>query len=352
MRTIATLLFLLAAFFVLGQEPSVHAGQPYEVNKIWGEAPHSAFTDLIRFDNTFYCTFREASGHMSGNGASNGVIRIIASEDGDNWYSVALLEKEGLDLRDSKLSITPEGKLMVLMGATLWEGSAQVQRLPHVSFLNPRNGRFSKPEPAKIDKSIKTNYDWIWRVTWNQKDKKGYGVVYSRENNEAGTTHLVSTKDGTRYKAVSLLRTENLPGESSIVFNQDGEARLVMRNDSKKNDDGLIGKSAYPYIRWEWVSLGIPLGGPEMIALDDNRYIIGTRAFPDNKGTTTALFLYDDQTNKCSKLIDFPSKGDTSYPGMLIHEGKLWVSYYSSHEGKSQIYLAKIPLDYIETLVR
>ena len=40
--------------------------------------------------------------------------------------------------------------------------------------------------------------------------------------------------------------------------------------------------------------------------------------------------------------LTFPSGGDTSYPGLVWHEGLLWMSYYSSHEGKTSIYLAKI----------
>ena len=38
------------------------------------------------------------------------------------------------------------------------------------------------------------------------------------------------------------------------------------------------------------------------------------------------------------------SGGDTSYPGLVWHDGLLWMSYYSSHEGKTSIYLARIRL--------
>ena len=31
-----------------------------------------------------------------------------------------------------------------------------------------------------------------------------------------------------------------------------------------------------------------------------------------------------------------------SYPGMVWDDDLLWLSYYSSHEGKTSIYLAKI----------
>lgn len=37
-----------------------------------------------------------------------------------------------------------------------------------------------------------------------------------------------------------------------------------------------------------------------------------------------------------------PSGGDCSYPSMVWHDNKLWLTYYSGHEGKT-IYLAKTP---------
>ncbi|MBT5884330.1 MAG: exo-alpha-sialidase, partial [Planctomycetaceae bacterium] len=30
------------------------------------------------------------------------------------------------------------------------------------------------------------------------------------------------------------------------------------------------------------------------------------------------------------------------YPGLVMHNGLLWISYYSSHEQKTSIYLAKV----------
>ena len=32
--------------------------------KIWNHGGHNAFTDLIRFQNQWLCTFREAEGHV------------------------------------------------------------------------------------------------------------------------------------------------------------------------------------------------------------------------------------------------------------------------------------------------
>lgn len=36
----------------------------FRVAKIWDHANHNAFTDLIRHEGKFYCTFREADSHL------------------------------------------------------------------------------------------------------------------------------------------------------------------------------------------------------------------------------------------------------------------------------------------------
>ena len=41
-------------------------------------------------------------------------------------------------------------------------------------------------------------------------------------------------------------------------------------------------------------------------------------------------------------VLILPSSGDCSYPGLVWHDDRLWMSYYSSHEGKANIYLAVI----------
>jgi hypothetical protein len=47
-----------------------------------------------------------------------------------------------------------------------------------------------------------------------------------------------------------------------------------------------------------------------------------------------------------------PSGGDNSYPGFVIDRAQrlVYVSYYSSHEGKAAIYLATLRLDALESL--
>jgi hypothetical protein len=351
MKTKGTILLLFVTLLIYGKKTENSNPEP-QVKRIWGLTPHNAFTDIIEFQNNFYCTFREAKSHVGGDNGSDGKIRILISVNGNDWRSIALLEKKGYDLRDSKLSITPEGKLMVLMGGTRWEGKKQVNRLTHVSFLNGKTGRFSNPAPVEIDKAIRSKYDWLWRVTWNEKDENGYGIVYQRKSNTENESYLLKTEDGIRYSVICNLSSNKLPGESTLLFNRENEMLAVIRNDARGKNHGQLGKARYPYDTWNWKNLGVHLGGPDMIELNNDLYIIGSRAFAEQGKTTTALFIFDDRSNEFYKIIDLPSGGDTSYPGMLLHQDQLWVSYYSSHEGKSQIYLARIPVGYIMSQIR
>src|SRR5437763_12317935 len=87
------------------------------VVKIWDAGKHNAFTDLIRWRGKWYCTFREADAHVGGDGQ----LRLLESADGTTWESAALLGEEGVDLRDPKLSITPDGRLMIVAGGSVYK---------------------------------------------------------------------------------------------------------------------------------------------------------------------------------------------------------------------------------------
>src|SRR5262249_50186266 len=110
---------LLATWVVSGglvlaaDEPKPAARLAGEVRQIWDQAPHHALTDLIRFRDRWYCAFREGTGHASG----ACTIRVLVSDDGEKWTPAAVLATKDVDLRDPKLSLTPDGRLMLLGGA-------------------------------------------------------------------------------------------------------------------------------------------------------------------------------------------------------------------------------------------
>src|SRR5690349_18175791 len=83
--------------------------QLVSVQKISEAAPHSAFTDLTYFQDHWFCTFREGAAHVSPDGA----ICVLESVDAQKWERVAKLTRADGDLRDPKISITPDQRLMI-----------------------------------------------------------------------------------------------------------------------------------------------------------------------------------------------------------------------------------------------
>lgn len=295
--------------------------------RIWDSAPHSAFTDLIRFKGRWVCTFREGRGHVS----SDGAIRVIGSKDGVKWESMALLKQPNLDLRDPKITVTPEGQLMITAAAA-HRATDNQRNVDHDSMVFFSKDGKAWTEPSKIGEH---NY-WLWRATWFKKQvlMVGYPTVSPND----GATRLFSSSDGKRFEVlVPALVKEGFPNESTVIFRKDGTAFCLMRRDGK-GFNGLLGTARPPYKEWTWADVGARVGGPNFVELGDGR-LIGVVRLYDGKTRTSIVELKAGGGIK--ELEKLPSSGDSSYAGIVNYKGELWISYYSSHEGKTAIYLAR-----------
>jgi len=306
-----------------------------EVNKIWDKAPHSAFTDLACWNERFYCAFREGRGHVS----TDGRIRILQSKDGNDWESAALVTLEGYDLRDAHLSVTPDGRLMLLGGAApRKEDNQSAPTGTFVSFSNDGKN-WTKPqivvEPGR----------WLWCVTWHKG--KAYGISYAAGERMPYLELLVSD-NGTEYRChVDKLYGTGYPTEVTLRFDGDTCYALVRRDRrGEEPSSALLGVSEPDYKKWRWHDLGAGFngfGGPNFIRIAGGHWI-GVGRMHDG-GVHTALTYVDVKEGKMTKLLKLPSGRDTSYPGLVWYEGMLYVSYYSGHEGKTSIYLAKLKVE-------
>ena len=322
---VAVSLFIISLLLPWSLQAQV-APRLVEVKRIWDKAPHNAFTDLVRWNNRFYCAFREGKGHAD----DIGKLRVLVSTDGNAWSSAALLELKEYDLRDAALSVTPENHLMVLGGA---QQSTDGQRATgtFVSFSTDGN-MFTQPEIV-IPKGR-----WLWRVTWH-KDV-AYGVAYGAPTNRESSS-LLRTTDGKRYETVDSrhLAEGGWPTEARIRFDKAGTAYSLHRRDGQGNT-AFLGRSDPPYTSWSWKDLGARLGGPNFLQLPDGTWVGAGRLY--DGGARTELVHLDVEAGKITPLLRLPSGGDTSYPGMVWHDDHLWISYYASHEKKTSIYLAKV----------
>lgn len=296
------------------------------VKKIWSHAPHNAFTDLIRFEDRWWCTFREATGHNN----SIGMIRVIVSDDGDSWTSTALLSEDSIDLRDPKISIMPDSRLLLLMGGTSLQNNVKVTRSPRVAFSN--DGWSWSP-----NKKLLAEDHWLWRVTW--KDNVGYCVSKLGEGNNPRRGFLYRTSDALEWEWVTEFILPNntwTVSETTLRIMPDDEMIALIR-------PNWIGTSRPPYKNWSFTQLEADLGGPNFIRIPNRSLWASARGMrPDGKPITV---LAQMTRNSYDQVLALPSGGDCSYPGMVWHDGMLWVSYYSSHEGQTSIYLAKIVIE-------
>ena len=337
-----TLVFLAlhahSQFLVAEDKPEL-----VSVKRIWNQGRWNGTTDLIRFKDRWWCSFREANGHAGGEGRS----RIIVSDDGDAWESAAVFHEKGLDLRDPHLSIMPDGRLMCIMAATRWgydeknswDGRSQaLTRAPRVAFS--KDGlKWTTP------RQVLAEDHWLWRVTWH----KGVGYCMSKlgEGRDPRRLMLYTTTNGIDWKWVCEPRLpDNIwnGSETTLRFLPDETLVALTR-------PHWIGTSRPPYREWSWTRFSSyregsrdgDIGGPDFILLPDGSLWGSGRLYGRPKRTVLARMT----TTSYTPVFDLPSGGDNSYPGLVWHDGLLWMSYYSGHEGHVSIYLAKVrmPLD-------
>ncbi len=337
---------LVVVSSISAQEKTSSSGETAEqkvvvsVERIWDRAEHSAFTDLVSFRGRYYCTFREASGHVPG---LNGVIRVIESEDGQNWRSVALLDETQVDLRDPKFSVTPDNRLCVNMGGSFYHGNTRLKMESRVAFSDEEGRNFSPPRPIPMPESIHTNMDWLWRVTWHEGT--AWAAVQQLPEGQPRSLQLVRSNDALAWEAVHTMQVPE-PSETTLRFLHDGRMLALIRRSGPSPSVGWLGVSKPPYTDWEYKELDRPLGGPNLVQLPNGRWLAATRGARQKM----LIALLEVDSAKLTRVIELPSDGDCSYASLVVEPDKqrVLVSYYSSHEEKTAIYLAVLRLDALE----
>jgi hypothetical protein len=300
--------------------------QLLSAEKIWGAAPHSAFTDLTRYRGAWLCAFREARAHA----LCAGKVRVLRSEDGAKWESAALISERGVDLRDPKFSTAPGGELELLMGGSPVRKGRYEGRRPRIC-RSPEGASWSAPLP------VAEEGDWLWRV--DRSGGASYGISYRLPSPRRWTVLLLQSRDGLDYRELAHLEVPGKPNEATLRF-RGREAIALVRREAG-NGRAWIGRSMPPYRSWRWRETEERVGGPNFIVLPDGNLIAATRIWRRGAPSVAVCAMTGSSLRP---ILELPSGGDCGYPGMVLHRGILWLSYYSSHEGRSAIYVARARL--------
>ena len=342
MRKLGFMFILSVLFLTACKGPGSYS---YSVERIWDRGTHAAFTSLIEFNGRYYCSFREGYSHIfDENGDAEGHVIVLESKDGDSWKQVLDTGLEGIDCRDPKLCVTPDGRMMVLFGGSTYRNKELISQQGYVMFS--KDGKtFSTPEKIVFDPRPENESNWLWRVTWN--GDKGYGVSYG--SGTAGRTLILyETGDGINYRQVKSFDVEGFPNETTLRFLPDGRMLAMIRYDDYNGGPECLGEwgvSEAPYTEWNLKRMGLRVGGQDFLVLDDGTVLAGTRSYAIGNHCKT-IILRGNADGDFQEVFTLPSDGDTSYPGMLVVGKELWVSYYSTAgtPGNAAIFLAKIPL--------
>jgi len=316
------------------------------LSKIWDRAPHNAFTDLIRFRERWFLSFREGESHLSGDGTG----RALTSEDGKSWTTAATFSspfQHLVNVGDCHLCTLPDGRLM--MHAPGWNSCWPEQQEEMCVTL----AWFSSDGECWSDPVAIGDLNWkLWRVRWY--GQTGYGVACPAREDLRGRVRLYSTLNGTGWSLLCdpLYEDDGHPNEAQLLFLGDGRALCLLRRNflPEQRDDGAwlasakLGTADAPYEQWRWLDLGVAIGGPDLIQLPHGRVLAAVRLWHGDGWDQQHLALCDVDADAggLTEILALPSGGDSTYAGMVYHEDQLWVSYYSSHEGKASIYLAQI----------
>lgn len=296
---------------------------------VWDASPTNSFTDLTSFDGKLYMCFREASTHLvPAAGLPGGTIRVLeSSNNGATWTSAATFSM-GInnDLRDPKLTVTPQGQLM-LMSCDI-PNQTQADRQSYTWFSSNGTTWGTANPVGLVDQ-------WYWRDVW--KGSTNYVISYGSD----GFTRLNTSMDGKTYQQLDdPLNNQSGTSEAGLIFEPNGDAVAIVRTATSS----LIGTSFGNYTSWTWTDTGLFVGGPDMIQLPDGRIIVAAR-FTDTGAEQTELAWLNPTAGSLMPFLTLPSGGDTGYPGMVYQNGDLLVSYYSEEQlGKDSVYFATVAI--------
>ncbi|MGK0499049.1 MAG: hypothetical protein ACJAYG_000680 [Oceanicoccus sp.] len=307
-----------------------------KVEQVWQRGDHNAFTDLCRFDGFFWLVFREAADHIS----DDGRIIVLRSRCGFDWQLMAELAMVNADLRDPKIIATVDKRLMITLGAVVINGvdgvdgvDAEQKTLRSFLYFSDNGQQWSAAQP------VADEHEWLWRSRYIDDDC--YAVSYKPGQQ---STRLFKLDSADQYQVCCdpLFSKEqnNLgyPNEHDLFQTQANDMHCLLRRDADTLT-AQLGFSESPFTQWQWRDLGVQIGGPVVCILASGKVLAALRLYEPAR---TSLCYLDCERAELEEVLVLPSGGDTSYAGLVEHQGFIYCSYYSSHEGKTAIYMAKL----------
>ncbi len=300
------------------------------IRRVFHNGEHNAFTDLVKFRDRYYLTFRSCpDGHMVHPTAS---VIIMVSDDFRDWEQVHRFSVPRRDTRDPHFLVFQE-KLFVYTG-TWYCGDSSPKREEYT--LNRHLGYAAWSPDGKEWNSPVMLEGTFGHYIWRANTFGGKAYLCGRRNHEfdikargEGATvesAMLESDDGLVWRTRALFQTER-GDETTFQFEPDGSVVAIGR---RGGSPAQLCKSEPPYTDWERSDLDRYIGGP-LLTRWAGRWVVGGRQSVKGEGARTSMYWFKD--GELHEFARLPSGGDNSYPGFLeLSPTRAVMSWYSSHE--------------------
>ena len=303
--------------------------QVSSIRRVFHNGEHNAFTDLVRFQDRYYLTFRSCpDGHMVHPTSS---IIIMVSDDLQSWQQVHRFSVKHRDTRDPHFLVFRQ-KLFVYTG-TWYSGSTTLPRdqydlNKHLGYAAWTSDGKSWNSPVMLDGTY-GHYVWKANTFGGKAFLCGRRKTDFAEGPKGEGTAVVSlmleSDDGLIWRKRAVFQAIR-GDETAFLFESDGSVLAIGRRGSQP---AQILKSRPPFTDWYRTDLDRYIGGPLLVRWGD-RYVVGGRRTTANGPRTSMCWLNGEDLREFASL---PSGGDNSYPGFLqLSPTSAAMSWYSSHE--------------------
>lgn len=298
---------------------------------------HNAFTDLIRWRDELYLTYRRSSGHAQ----CNGDIVLMRSDDGEDWESQDTALQSSHSFYEGHMA--PLGDRLCMFSGGFQRGGTldKMTMKEYVSFSD--DGR-EWSEPRVI-------YKPLWRF-WRPINHDGalYAAAYiwdrtmrhplGRIPREAWRVMLLRSEDGLDWQDVGLISENEGGGECALHIDEDGSMKAYIRCGDQPHHL-IIKSSEPPFTHWgEAITMGQIVQGQNIKKVDGRLFMAGrfkagndrlSTVFEPREAIRTKVWVHEE--GHWVDYVTMPSGGDTSYPGIVpIGDNRMLMSYYSQHE--------------------
>ena len=333
-------LILILALSVAVRAEELPAVSITNVRRLTNDLNHNAFTDLIWFRGHIYLTYRSCpDGHSVFDTSS---IVVKRSADGTEWETVNNFSVSGRDVRDPHLVVFKD-KLYLYTGT--WYCGPHKPKIRNMNQMlgygtSTLDGKtWSEPFPLEgtYGNYVWKAHSWDGRVYLCARRRKEYQEVTDyAEHTPIVQSRLLTSTDGKRFVDYLTVQTE-YGDEFDFIQDKDGGITFLARQGGRRNALLLTANSSRNKVSSQ--PLGRYLGGPLLFDFMRWRLVAG-RNINDGQPQLVVSVL---AAGKLHDLVTLPSGGDCSYPGMVaLCPGCILVSWYSSHEGSTEIYTAKL----------